>query len=82
MIIPEFIRFYNYSVEETLKLPARLFYTLVNSMYRLQAKEMLSNVQSTSIGMGGDKDGTYINHITKQLKGKDGLLREVKVVKR
>lgn len=79
MIVPEFIRFYGYSLDKTLDEKAKVFFSLVNSMYRIQASETLNLSAGVAVGMG-DKD------IQKKLVDKTGglskIIKEVRSIKR
>ncbi len=72
MIIPEFIRFYGYTTEQTLNEYARTFYTLVNSMYQIQAKETLM------LTYAANATQELIDGLRKQEKGIAGTVQEVK----
>ena len=72
MIVPEFIRFYGYTVEQTLSEYARTFFSLVNSMYQIQAKETLYNAYASNATQ------ELIDGLRKQEKGIAGTVKEVK----
>lgn len=82
MIIPEFIRFYGYSVEQALNDYAVRFFSLANSMYRLQARESLMQLTLINAGSAGGSDAqTVIDELKKKEKGLHGILEEVRVIK-
>jgi len=72
MMIPEFIRFYGYTVEQTLNEYAQTFFSLVNSMYQIQAKETLYNAYASNATQ------ELIDSLRKQEKGISGTVQEVK----
>lgn len=84
MIVPEFIRFYQgYTVSSVLAEFATTFFSLVNSMYRLQADETINRINETAIGMAETKDrSNAIEKLQKQAKGIHGIVEEVKTVER
>lgn len=81
MLIPEFIRFYGYTREQTLAEYAISFFALVNSMYQLKARENLDGILQVSVGMAGDKGKSIINKLEEQAEGLERILREVRSVK-
>lgn len=80
MMVPEYMRFYGQGANEVLGTKARTFFSLVNCMYRLKAREMLSDILSTSAAMN-DKSGKVIADLEKQQKGIAGIVEEIRVVK-
>jgi len=72
MIVPEFIRFYGYSLDQTLIEYAKTFYSLVNSMYQIQAKEALMLVYASNA------NDDLVSGLKKQEKGISGTVQEVK----
>jgi len=72
MIVPEFIRFYGYSLDQTLNEYAKTFYSLVNSMYQIQAKEALMLVYASNA------NDDLVSGLKKQEKGISGTVQEVK----
>ena len=81
MMIPEFIRFYGYSLEAVLNEYARSFFALLNSMYQLEAKESLINITNMSTAFGSDNGNDVISNLEKQRKGIGGIVNEVRVIK-
>lgn len=81
MIVPEFMRFYGYTVAKALDEFAIAFFSLVNSMYRIQAKETLSNILSVSAGMSGKEGKEIVRKLEKQSKGLQGIIQEVRNIK-
>lgn len=81
MLIPEFIRFYGYTREQTLAEYAISFFALVNSMYQLKAKENLDGILQVSVGMAGEKGKSIIKKLEEQSEGLERILKEVRVVK-
>lgn len=75
-MIPEFIRFYGYTVEQTLNEYAQTFFSLVNSMYQIQAKETLYSAYASNATQ------ELIDGLRKQEKGISGTVQEVKTAKR
>jgi len=82
MMVPEFMRFYNYTTTQALDELAKTFFSLVNSMYRLQAKESLEAIVNTSTAMsGGGEADKVISELKKQEKGVSGIVDEVRIIK-
>lgn len=81
MIVPEFMRFYHYTLNETMHEYAIAFFTLVNSMFRLKAKETIERAYEYSLGQGGDESKSAIEKLRKDSEGLHGILNEVKTVK-
>jgi len=79
-MIPEFIRFYNYTASDVLNEYARTFFSLVNSMYEISAAESLTNIME--LRASNSKDGDkVITSLQKQNRGLGAIIKEVKVVK-
>lgn len=81
MMIPEFMRFYRYSLTDTLNEYAVSFFSLINSMYRLQAREQIRAIISVSAGMAGKDGQSTVDELKKQEKGLHGVVQEVRTVK-
>jgi hypothetical protein len=81
MIVPEYIRFYGYTSNEVLLEYAKTFFALVNSMYRLQAKEALLFVNNVAAAMSGKDGKSHVEALQKQEKGLHGIVQEVRVIK-
>lgn len=81
MMIPEFMRFYSYTASQVLDELAIVFFTLLNSMYRLQAKETMMGILEVSTGMSGKESSSVINELKKQERGIAGIVNEVRVIK-
>lgn len=75
MHIAEFIRFYNYTIEQALNEYAKTFYSLLNDMYRIQATETLNMVYANNA------TEELINKLQKQEAGISGIVKEVKIVR-
>ncbi len=78
-MIPEFIRFYQYTLSQSLDELAVSFFALMNSMYRIQAKESLDNILQIATGTNGGKE--YIDGLQKQERGISGIVEEVRIIK-
>lgn len=81
MIVPQFIRFYGYTLAQTLDEYAVSFFSLVNSMYRIRAKENLDGALQVSLGMSGKDGKETLNKLEKESQGLHGILQEVRNVK-
>lgn len=81
MMVPEFMRFYGYSAEQTLGENAVTFFSLCNSMYRLMARESL-NRYAVMRGAFADDSGSIVSELQKQEKGIHGILKEIKNIPR
>lgn len=75
MTIPEFIRFYGYTVEQVLNEYAVTFYALVNDMYSLQAKETISLMYASN------PTEELVGKLREQEKGVAGLVNQVKLAR-
>lgn len=76
MLIPEFIRFYGYTLTQVLDEFAVTFFSLANDMYRIQATEIINN--ATAFNMNDE----VLAQVRKQQRGLSGLVEEVKIAKR
>lgn len=81
MIIPEFMRFYNYSLASVLDMPAITFFSLSNSMASLQARESLIGIMEVATGFAGKQASSTISSLEKQAKGISGIVEETKIIK-
>lgn len=77
-MIPQFIRFYGYSNSDTLNEYATAFFSLVNSMYEIKAKEMLDDISVLSVANSKDNGASVISALKKQYAGLGGIVKEVK----
>jgi len=76
MMIPEFIRFYGYTLQDVLNEYAVTFFSLSNDMYRIQASEMIQT--ATAINVNDE----IMTDLRKQQRGIAGIVEEVKTAKR
>ena len=74
-MIPEYMRFYNYTVTEVLDEYARTFFALANSMFEIHAREMLDAIAVSSANQD------TINELNKRQKGLGAIIEEVKIAK-
>lgn len=83
MIVPQFLRFYGgYKASDVMDEYAVTFFSLVNSMYRLQPDEMITAINSVAVGMADPKDRSNIlTSLEKSAQGLHGILKEVRNVK-
>lgn len=84
IMIPEFMRFYNYTtIDSVMNENARTFFALMNQMYRLQAKESLNLLQTVGAAFSGGSDYQSVKDaLIKQAKGLHGILQEVNLIKK
>ena len=84
MIVPQFLRFYGgYTADSLLSEYAVRFFSLVNSMYRLESSEKIDNVHAITIANAEPKDReSALKALEKSSKGLHGIIEEVKTVKR
>lgn len=80
-MIPEFARFYSYTVAQIMDEHAITFFTLVNTMYRLKAKETLTQVAAINAGTSGDSSNPLLDDLKKQERGIHGIVEEVRNIK-
>lgn len=81
MIVPQFIRFYGYNLADTFNEYAVSFFSLVNSMYRLQASERLNGILEVATGMAGKDGKATVSKLEEQAEGMNKYLREVRNLK-
>lgn len=81
MMIPEFMRFYGYTLTQVLDEYAISFFSLINSMYRLQAREQIRDIVSVSAGMAGKDGQNTVDELKKQERGLHGVVEEVRTIK-
>ena len=74
-MIPEYMRFYKYTVSDVLNEYARTFFSLVNSMFEIHAREMLDNITISSA------DKNVVAELTKRQKGLGSIIEEVKIAR-
>lgn len=82
MMIPEYMRFYGQSPNQVLSEYAITFFALCDSMYRIQAKEILNEILAVSSGMNGDESKSVVDDLRKQSRGMRGIVDEVKGLER
>ena len=80
-MIPQFARFYNYTVADILNEYARVFFSLVNSMFEITAQEMLNDITVQRTQNSEDGGADTIRSLQQQAKGLSAIIDEVKVVK-
>lgn len=79
-MIPQFARFYGYTITDILNEYTIVFFSLVNTMFEINAKEMLNGI--TVQGAVNGKNGqSIITSLEKQAKGLGAIIEEVKVAK-
>lgn len=81
MMVPQFMRFYGYTASSTLDEYARTFFGLLNQMFRLQAEEALTDINTTSAAMSGKDGQSVIDGYKKQAGGLHSIVQEVRTVK-
>lgn len=76
MIVADFMRFYNYSLTDTLNEYAVSFYSLVNTMYRQRATEALTLMSAFNATQ------ELVDGYNKQQKGLHGIVQEIRVARK
>ena len=76
MMIPEFIRFYGYTLNDVLNEYAKTFLSLCNDMYRLQATEIIHMATAVNI------NDAIVDDLKKQQRGIAGIASEVRIAKK
>ena len=79
-MIPEFMNYYPYSLDQVLGQYARTFFTLVGAMYRLKAIQMIDDITVHITARNNDNE--VINKLKEKSEGSSGILRQVKVIKK
>lgn len=82
MIIPEFMRYYRYSLEQVLNMYAVTFDALANSMYQLMAKENI-NAMQVQLAARSDEAGRqmYLDMQQQAYDGVDKLVEQAKLLR-
>lgn len=80
-MIPEYARFYGYTVREILTEYAKTFFTMVNAMNRIKAREALNNITQINAGFAGDNKSDIISSLQTQERGISGIVNEVRSIK-
>jgi hypothetical protein len=73
-----FMRFYGYSLKQTLDEYAKSFNALVIEMYSIQAQEIIDSSYSQALANG---DENVKDVILRQLKGLKSIVKEVRTIK-
>ena len=81
MIVPQFIRFYSYTLNETMNEFAVSFFSLVNSMYRVQASERLDGILEVATVMAGKESRDVITKLEEQSEGANKYIEQAKTLK-
>jgi hypothetical protein len=83
MMFPEFMTFYHYTAEQALAEYAKRFFSLLNSMYRIQAKEQYDDLMISSTAYSGGKEAESLaKKLQDRSKGNQKILEEVRIIKR
>ena len=83
MIVPQFLRFYTgYTSQSLMDEFAVTFFSLVNSMFRLKAEEMIDEINAVTVGMADNSERQEVlSKLSKSTRGKHGILQEVRIVR-
>jgi hypothetical protein len=83
MMFTEFMHFYSYTADEALGEYAKRFFALCNSMFRLQGNKNLTDLYISASGnSGGSEADKLASQFKKQAKGNQGILQEVRIIKK
>ena len=75
-MIPEFMRFYSYTLIDVLNENARTFFALINSMLEITAREMLNSI---TVHRGAiSEDNKVVEELQKRQQGLSKIINEVK----
>lgn len=80
MVVPQFMRFYRVTVDQSLDEFAVRFFALANAMFRLKSQEQIDDISSFAVAQRDPQSA--IAELEKSSKGLHGILEEVEVVKR
>lgn len=83
MIVPSFIRFYHYTLTQAMSEYAVSFFSMVNSMYRIQSEEMLQGISVASyphLEKNAARD--LLDELRKAARGLHGIVQEVRSIKK
>lgn len=83
MIVPRFLRFYGgYTAQSVLNEYAVSFFSLVNSMFRLQAQELLDSITANTVAShGGQEAQAILKNLQQKTEGLHGIVQEVRNIK-
>jgi hypothetical protein len=83
MMFADFIHFYGYTADQALSEYAKRFFGLANSMYRIKGVDSMNQlVIASNAASGGDGAQQLMNEFKRQAKGNQGILEEVRVIKK
>lgn len=82
-MIGEFIHYYPaYTVESTLNMYAKTFFSMLGAMYMLKGQDNQQVAYRTAVAFaGGNTLGKYLDESKRQSKGIKGTLEEVRLVR-
>jgi hypothetical protein len=79
----DFLNFYNYTADQALNELAKRFFSLCAGMYKVKARENLTQLTNLSNGMNGGKEAKKLADVyMTEYEGNDRILREVRNVKK
>ena len=79
----DFLQAYSYTAEQALNEYAKRFFSLCESLYKLKARDNLTDLANLSSGMAGGKDAKKLaDKYQEQFEGNDKILREVRNIKK
>lgn len=79
-MIPTFMRFYSYKLDEVMAMPARSFFALMNSYYKLVATERINRIVDGAAAQS-DNASSIISELERQEKGVDDILEQARVLR-
>lgn len=84
MILPRFLHFYpGYTAQSALDEYVITFFSLVNAMFRLEARYAMDRIVENSVPHADKGYGTKVmDELKKQAKGLHGILQEVRTIKK
>jgi hypothetical protein len=78
-MIPEFMRFYNYTLKQVLDEWGQTFYALIDSMRKLKALERLTMASDINMAVSGNEE--LRKSLVDQAGGNSALLEQSKILR-
>lgn len=79
-MIPTFMRFYSYSLDGVLDMPARSYFALMNAYYKVTASERIARIIDTSAAQS-ENGSKIVSELEQQEAGVDDILEQARVLR-
>jgi len=78
----EYVWYYKQSPDVVLNEPAKRFFSMCNSMYKLRANDDIRKMIIVGASFaGGNEAKTVYNSLERESQGNDQLLKEIEIIK-